>query len=258
MSIIRNPELRGILGLILVILIVGTIMAATTGKLEEWTGISIFPSSIALDKIIFVSNRTGSNELYIMNTDGSHQKPLTSNAHLMSPPAISASGKRITFVGAFDSGNQVWSVTPAGGSPERLTSATGPKALPQYSPDGKSLSFIASGKVYISDLNGDNLDPILPTHDETQAAMADRNALPAYSEYAWSPDSKSLAGVMKDQAGNDMLVLSAEARWKGCSSPGGRSRRGGRWNACIHSQSGWPAKTAHARSKRPICQDKRY
>ncbi len=209
MKRLLSPEVRGILGLVAVIVGVGTILAASTGKLEQWFGIAIFAGPSAYDKIVFVSDRSGTDDIYLMDPDGSNQTRLTEKAHVYSMPAISPSGRRIVYVGRFQNQDQVFSVSPKGGTPDRLTSATGPKKLPCFSPDGARLSFIVGGKVYTAEPNGDGLEPVLPTEVEIHQAMTDplmRNQTPAYTDYAWQRNSMGMMGVTKDPGRNDLLV----------------------------------------------------
>lgn len=219
MSIFRSPELRGILGLIVVIAVVGVVFAAATGKLEQWFGITIFAGPRALDKIIFVSDSSGTSEIFMMNTDGSGRRQLTKDMQVFSDPAISPLGNRVVFVGRYksrESGqaqDQVFAVGIGGGTPIRLTSATGPKRRPAYSPDGKKLSFIASGKVYIAEPDGDNPEPVLPTEKELHAAIANpllRNRAPTYSDYCWQRNSQGILGVTEDSEGHDIVVYLRE------------------------------------------------
>lgn len=215
MAIIRNPELRGILVILLIVAVLGGALMAATGKLEQWFGITWLSGPRALDSIIYVSGNSGSADLRIMDTDGANMRPLTSGAHVTSGPAISPRGNRIAFVGMKDFQSQVFAVGGKGGDPVQLTGSTASKSEPGYSPDGKSLSFIAAGKVYVADLNGEGLDPVLPTGEELHTAMLERGNLPAYTRYAWSPDGLGLAGVTRDPQENDSLVYLPELKEKG-------------------------------------------
>lgn len=208
MAIIRNPEVRGIIVLVLIVFMLAAILAGTTGKLEQWFGITLFSGPRALNKIIFVSERSGTNEIYSMNLDGSGQMQLTDKARVMSIPSISSAGNRIAFIGMYGNAPQALYIGGNGGAPDVLTTATGPKSLPTYSPNGKKVALIVSGKVYVADPDGGNPDAVLPTHEESHAAMKDimgRDQMPAYTSYAWGPDSRSMMGVTK--AGeSDVLV----------------------------------------------------
>ena len=79
MRIIRNPELKGILVILLIALVLGVLLAGMSGKLEQW-GLPWFTGARVVDKIIFVSDRSGAKEIYIMNLDGSDQEQLTNGA----------------------------------------------------------------------------------------------------------------------------------------------------------------------------------
>ena len=208
MRIIRNPELKGILFILSVALVLGVLLAAMSGKLEQW-GLPWFTGAKVVDKIVFVSDRAGTNEIYMMNLDGSDQQQLTRNARVLSAPAMSPSGNRIAFVGMCGSVSQVMAVGVGGGTPYALTSSSGSKRRPGYSPDGKKLSYIEAGRVYVAELNGSNPDPVLPTHQEMMSAMGDpmgRGSIPLYSTYAWGPDSESIAGVSSQDRLTDALI----------------------------------------------------
>ena len=204
MKIVQKSELKGILVLFLIgLTIVGLLMVAT-GKLE-WLGLT---GPRALDKIIFVSDRSGSNEIYSMNTDGSSQKKLTNNANVLSAPTISPIGNRIAYVGIIGKMSQILSIGANGGKPAQLTSATGPKSQPLYSPDGNNLAYIAGGKIYVADADGNNPELVLPSEEQVHESMTsatERSELPAYSRYAWTSGG-GMAAIAKDKNGNDMLV----------------------------------------------------
>lgn len=209
MKLIKNPEIKGILTLVLIIAILGGIMLVSSGKLEQWFGIALFSGSRALDKIVYLSDAGGSTDIYSMDPDGSNQTRLTRNASPISAPAVSTLGNRIIFVKNAGASNQVFGVGGGGGTPGQLTTATGPKSMPQYSPDGKRISFIAGGKVYVAELNGGQLEPLLPTDEEIRQAMSavmDRGSMPAYRLYAWGPVGYGIAGISSSQDIGDVFT----------------------------------------------------
>jgi len=209
MSIIKNPELKGILVLVLIMAVIGFAMMAMSGKLEQWFGITWFSGPRALDKIVFVSDRDGTPDIYVMSTDGTGQTRLTSNASPQSLPAVSTSGNRIMFVSNAGGSSRVVSIGANGGEPVQVTTASGPKSEPAFSPDGKKMSFISGGRVYVADLNGEGLDAVLPTDKEVRAALGsalERGSLPPYPIHAWGPDGSSMAGVTTVNENCDVLV----------------------------------------------------
>ena len=198
MRIIKNPELKGILALLLIMAVLGFAMMAMSGKLEQWFGITWFSGARALDKIVFVSDAQGAPDIYIMNTDGSGRTRLTTNAAAASVPAISTTGNRIMFISTAGGASRLVSVGANGGEPTQATTSSGPKSDPAFSPEGKRLSFISGGRIYVADLNGEGLGAVLPTDAQIRASMAstlNRGALPVYSTYVWGPDGRGLAGI---------------------------------------------------------------
>lgn len=211
MKLIRNPELKGILAILLIALVIGILLAGTSGKLEQW-GLPWFTGPKAMDKIIFVSNRSGSNQIYAMDPDGSRQEQLTSgDIKILSAPSISTGANRIAFVGMAGSATQVFAIGANGTSPRALTTSSNSKRQPGYGPDGKTLSYIESGRVFVAELSGANPDPVLPTEKELAMAINDpsggRGAIPMYSVYAWGPDGESIAGVTSHGGAQTLVYL---------------------------------------------------
>ncbi len=206
MKLIKNPENKGILVLLSIILVIGGFMAITSGKLEDWFGITWFSGPAMTNKIAFVSERDGKPKLYIMSLDGEDQMPLADEVGINSPPMFSPLGTKVAFIKKVGNEEQVFSVEMNGREPDQLTNTNGAKAQPGFSPDGKYISFISSGRVYIADSKGNNLEPVLPSHRETSEATLRRCVISAYSQYAWGSDSNSMLGVRVDENGNDSLV----------------------------------------------------
>lgn len=207
MKLIRNPETKGILFILLIALVLATVLAGASGKLEQW-GLPWFTGAKVTDKIVFVSDRSGTREVYIMDLNGSGQKQLTRDARVLSAPVMSPKGNKIAFVGMIGSTSQVLAVGVNGGTPYSLTSSTGSKRQPGYSPDGQKLSYIERGRVFVAELNGSNNEPLLPTSEEMVMARSnpDGGGIPLYSAYAWAPDSESMAGVSSTDRISDALV----------------------------------------------------
>jgi TolB protein len=102
-------------------------------------------ASLSGTKIYFVSDRTGSKEIWSMDYDGSNQRQLTRYGAITGQPVVSADGKLFAFM------------TYAGGNPQirihttdtsrrqtfvnPVTSAVG---TPEFTPDGKNVLFSAT------------------------------------------------------------------------------------------------------------------
>src|SRR5579871_5227636 len=98
--------------------------------------------SLAGTKIFFVSDRSGSKEIWSMDYDGTHQRQMTQYNSTSSMPAVSPDGKMFAFT------------TYAGGNPQiRVHSTETGKRLsfynpvssvvetPEFTPDGKQMLF---------------------------------------------------------------------------------------------------------------------
>jgi TolB protein len=117
--------------------------------------------SLAGTKIYFVSDRSGTKEIWSMDYDGSHQQRLTQYKSTSSMPAVSPDGKIFAFT------------TYAGGNPQirvhsvdtgrRLTFYNPVSSVvetPEFAPDGKQLLFATAlngwVQICISNLDGGN------------------------------------------------------------------------------------------------------
>lgn len=103
------------------------------------------PQPGAVSKIAFVSNRTGSFDLFIMNADGSGQTRLTDDATAEAQPAISPDGKRIVYINnALDqNSSELYTIRTDGSKKERLFKGAGPEQFPSWAPDSKRIAFAA-------------------------------------------------------------------------------------------------------------------
>jgi Tol biopolymer transport system component len=119
---------------------------------EEGSVPELFISSTALDskaryspdgkKISFVSPRSGSEELWISNADGSGQVRMTSfGGPLMGPPAWSPDGQWLVFHARPKGQADVFVMPAAGGTPRRLTEHPSDDTVPTYSRDGRWIYF---------------------------------------------------------------------------------------------------------------------
>lgn len=86
-------------------------------------------------KIVFQSNRTANDEVFVMNADGTRQKNLTKNAAEDGDPVFSPDGKRIAFYSDRTTGNaEIWRMRADGTNPVQLTDNTALDAAPAWQP----------------------------------------------------------------------------------------------------------------------------
>ena len=118
--------------------------------------------SLSGTRVLFVSDRTGSREIYSMDYDGTNQKQLTSYRSLSSMPAVSPDGRLVAFVTYARGNPQIMVHTTEGG---RRLSFYNPVSsvveTPEFTPDGKQMMFAAAidgwVQLCIADVDGGNM-----------------------------------------------------------------------------------------------------
>ncbi|MBI5954907.1 MAG: PD40 domain-containing protein [Chloroflexi bacterium] len=103
------------------------------------------PLETAEGRVVFVSNRDGNSEIYVMDADGSHQTRLTANFDGMSEdfPAWSPDGTKIAFVSNRDGNDEIYVMDADGQHQTRLTDNKAGDYYPEWSPDGQRIAFIS-------------------------------------------------------------------------------------------------------------------
>lgn len=148
-------------------------------KLTNSYGIDVSPAfSPDGTKIAFVSDRGGTPQIYIMDSDGKGRpKRLTFEGNYNTSPSWSPDGRSIVYVGENNGKNQIFVVKFDGTELRQLTSA-GNNEGPSFSPDGYFIAFD-------SDREGTHGIYIMRADGETQKRITPR-AVNAVSP-EWSP-----------------------------------------------------------------------
>lgn len=140
----------------------------------------------AISKIAFESNRSGNSDIYIMNSDGSEVKQLTSNPAEDRSADWSPDGSSILFVSDRDQKSEIYIITVDGGEVKRLTNNDIREESPKWSPDGNYISYHSNktgvNKVQIFKIGANGLN-------EQEITDLDRDNL----SVTWSPDGKWIA-----------------------------------------------------------------
>ena len=164
-------------------------------------------------KIAFVSDRTGTADVYVMNADGSGQRRLTRHAKpkelAWSPDGIllafgshARGGPRDVYVMNAD-GTGLLNLTPGPGGGEALS----------WSPDGRKIGFRSlrdgTGEIYVVNVDGSGLRRL--THLARNPISSGGTT---WSAPGWSPDGKKIlfvrVGWGRGLSNSEILVMNAD------------------------------------------------
>lgn len=110
------------------------------GQRDGWSGLAWTTDG----KIIYASQTSGNDDLWIMSQDGSNQRQLTANARMNAQPAVSQDGRYFVFTSDRAGTSNIWRMDADGSNSKQLTSGSG-ENLAQCSPDGKWVLYTLLG-----------------------------------------------------------------------------------------------------------------
>lgn len=120
-------------------------------------------AGLAGSQIVFVSSRTGSKEIWVMDYDGSNQRPLTAYRTLSTMPNVSPDGTKVAFLSYVRGVPEILIHSMETG--RRLpfyNQAASMNAHASFTPDGKTVVFSSTAaggyaQIYSANVNGSGL-----------------------------------------------------------------------------------------------------
>jgi Tol biopolymer transport system component len=139
------------------------------------------------NKIAFVSNRDGNQEIYVMNADGSGVTRLTNHSAEDNSPVWSPGGRVIAFVSTRDGNAEIYVMGVDGRGQTNLTENPANDYDPAWSSNGARIAFTSSRDDPIrSDIW------VMNTDGSGQTKLRNFGVSPA-----WSPDDSRIAGIFR-------------------------------------------------------------
>jgi Tol biopolymer transport system component len=151
-------------------------------------------------KLAFQSSRTGNNEIFSMNADGSGQTNLTNNAAIDTFPAWSADGSKIAFTRVVGTNSEVYTMNADGSNQMRLTTNSTDDIDPTWSPDGTRIAFVATRdsdtEIYVMNADGSGQTRLTKSPGTDIAP-------------SWSPDGTTIAFETTRDGNREVYVMNA-------------------------------------------------
>jgi ABC-type branched-subunit amino acid transport system substrate-binding protein len=175
------------------------ILVAPTNTSEPTTAqvvLGVFEGTIA-----FRSNRTGNNEIYVMNGDGSGLINLTNDPSDDDLPAWSPDGTRVVFCTRRDGNYEIYAMNADGSGKTNLSQNPLEDCSSSWSPDGMQIAFA-------SDRDGNNEIYVMNADGSGQTRLTDNPALDIFPN--WAPDGKQIVFVSDRDGQMDIYVMNVD------------------------------------------------
>ncbi len=153
--------------------------------------------SLFTSKIVFISNRDGNDEIYMMDYDGHNQTRLTFNRVKDYMPAWSSDGRKIAYT-SYVEGQAILYILDIYEGKITAVQTEGTNFSPAFSPDGKRLAFCSTidkgiSEIYVADSNGKGIKRLTFNKAIDTAPT-------------WSPNSREIA-FTSDRGGTPQIYI---------------------------------------------------
>jgi TolB protein len=144
-------------------------------------------------------------EIYVIDSDGSNLRRLTTTEAAEDHPAWSPDGKKIIFDADYDEDGyyEIYTIDSDGSNLTRLTSNPANDQFADWSPDGSQIAFSSyrngNWDIFVMDADGSN-----------QRQLTDSSAWELFP--AWSPDGTQIAfnGLQPNSQNTDVFIMNSD------------------------------------------------
>lgn len=135
--------------------------AATSSPVPSSSAIAV--QQAAHERIVFASKRTGSMQIYVMDTDGANTVQLTDSAGSNLWPRWSPDNSQIVFQSTRDGGSwEIYIMNADGSNQTRLTDSVVSNDWPNWSKDGQRIIWTHGGYAYTMATDGTGQKQLTP------------------------------------------------------------------------------------------------
>lgn len=166
----------------------------------DWSGTKVRDSS-EFQRIAFVSDRDGNDEIYSMNIFGFDQTNLTNNPASDVNPIWSPDGSQIIFASERDGNWEVYIMNADGSEPANLTDNAGKDHSASWSPDGSRI-------VFESDRDGDREIYVMETDGSGQSNLTNNPA--DDSNPWWSPAGDKIVFLSQRDGNLEIYAMNSD------------------------------------------------
>src|SRR5947209_5767629 len=128
----RWPWIAGIAAGALLAIALGALLLKPSSSSDESPSGTVPPGGGGGGRIAFISDRSGSYQVYVMNADGTGQTRLTNNKSVDSYPRLSRDGSKIVFESRRGGNTDIYSMNADGSDESRLTDTPGEDLIPDW------------------------------------------------------------------------------------------------------------------------------
>ncbi|MFN2469614.1 MAG: hypothetical protein ABR583_01200 [Gaiellaceae bacterium] len=158
-------------------------------------------------KIVFTSDREeGDREIYVMNADGTEQKPLTDKEGDDSLAVWDPAGSRIAFVSTRDGNAEIYSMNADGSDQKPLSSHGAFDSEPAWDRFGFRIAFEThrdgNREIYLMGSQGDD-----PSTDQDDATNLTKDPAAFDADPAWSPKASEIAFASNTDGDFDIYLM---------------------------------------------------
>jgi TolB protein len=166
-------------------------------QLTNFPSTAFYPSlSPDGQTVYFVSNQSGTFEIYSIDINGNGLQRLTNGIGYLYAPELSPDGERIIFA---NYKNGLWVMNPDGSNPRAITFKD--DIDPTWSPDGSMIAFAStrngSRQLFVANANGKKADQVTDLKN-----MGGRST--------WSPDGTKLAFYRGPEGDRDIYTINID------------------------------------------------